>query len=1286
MKLHLPSRLLAAVLTACAASVSYTVAADVTWNADGTKYVTSTAQLELPTDGGSLYKTSTGNIIVTLGDINGDGTYDDKDAQTQEKADTLSARTDFTGNIYVNAGTLQYGATSVNTINDQWQNISINALGNSGNVYVADKATLAFSVSQKGTSNYARQIVLQGGTLKVVDGNYNFTGGLKLEADSTLRLDWGKTIGISGLSAEGKKLTIDQGNEKSTVTFSGNFKVDELAVDADVTINVGTENNVVSNFAMNTLTIGAGSTVNLAAGGATKQSISSVSLGAGSTYNMVDGNFEYTTLTLSGNATMKQGYNKNVNIATAVGEGHTLTYSLNNRYWGNSTLNFITALNLGGLTLQTADTDANRKNRLVANIEAENAAIGTLTAKQYTTANINATGVSVTTASVEAGGIVNLAADKTATIGSLTLAEGASFSNAGQLTLTGTVTLAEGASFSNAGQLTLTGMVTLDELLSNRGTITFGSAATINLATWRHEITHANNTYTYRLVTEDSTGTVDLSALTPDSLTGIDAEGKQWDFSATDGTFSYTTTGAHFTSTDRTLSWVVGAEMDNDATYTDGGSVTFSGTNTVTLGGNISANVIDVNEQATVSIDAAGYTLTAHGVNIYDSGTLELSGTEKFHVSNIYVDAGGTLTLTGKNLASGFAVHGLGSIVLNPGVGADAVEFDNQISGFEGEVVIQSGTYKTTATSALASVTALTVTQNGSVEFFDKGSSFTGTINLSVAEGNRKAIQLNGSSANGTINVDGHASIWNVWNGTLNAQLIGEGNVEIGGEQNFTITINSTVGSTLVGDVIVDKTGGATNFTGTCTLANTGQFIVKNGNVSVAKNIQSSGGIVVHDGATLTVTTDQSGDFTLKGGTLNFSSCTPMSSATITLADTEAGEISTSTISGNNTSLYAGVSGEGNLVLKQASLAFNIASTLNFTGNLSLASGTINLGTWNGTAPMVSNAGDINVDGATVNIKNTNGANQSTISNTGDININSGSFYAENKTTISRNGDAAINLRGGTFSTENSDITIARDLHVQVADGDSYKDVMVIAGKGNGNTTYTDVSITQTALTRRGENTASLANADITVTGDYSITGVKITGSTIKVSNGTLTLDTSVLEDTTLNVAQDAQLAVGENASVTMGSGSVSVALSDDGGLAASVGSSATYDSATYTLVSTEQLAGLKRAQNAVIELGLTGEIVNMLESGTNVALEFENFVLETTNTRQIALLTGETYGFSLADGVTCGTIVGVEQIEKNTLVYINSAYTPAGSIPEPTTATLSLLALAALAARRRRK
>lgn len=60
-------------------------------------------------------------------------------------------------------------------------------------------------------------------------------------------------------------------------------------------------------------------------------------------------------------------------------------------------------------------------------------------------------------------------------------------------------------------------------------------------------------------------------------------------------------------------------------------------------------------------------------------------------------------------------------------------------------------------------------------------------------------------------------------------------------------------------------------------------------------------------------------------------------------------------------------------------------------------------------------------------------------------------------------------------------------------------------------------------------------------------------------------------------------------------------------------------------------------------------------------------------------LTDGDTF---LAQDYFSGSMIG----EETTLVYENGALTATGLIPEPTTATLSLLALAALAARRRRK
>ncbi len=527
----------------------------------------------------------------------------------------------------------------------------------------------------------------------------------------------------------------------------------------------------------------------------------------------------------------------------------------------------------------------------------------------------------------------------------------------------------------------------------------------------------------------------------------------------------------------------------------------------------------------------------------------------------------------------------------------------------------------------------------------------------------------------------------------------------------LTVGQRSTVNIT--GDVTLSKalslTGGTMNVAGTLTLAAT-ESTVSGG------KLNATGGVVLNTGATLKSNADQSGDFTLKGGSIRLVACSLSAGSSIALDNKADGSTSSSTITGDNTTLNANITGTGNLTLDGANGTLNLNGSASNAGNLTIQKATMGLsgnvsntgkltidnatmkvGTWGGAAYKVSNTGDIDINGSTVTLANTQGKDSSIteIANGGDVNINGGKLHLENYTAIRKNeaGTNAVNVRGGQLVAEYSGITVERDVHVQKADAEAeggYKDVAVISGKGDQSAVYTNLSISNTLMNRRdGAATSSLSKASLTLEGDYQVTNVSFTDSEINVKAGTLTLNTAALGNTALNVAAGAKVAVAGDSAVTLTSGAVTVAVTDNGGLAATEGKTETLAGITYTMVNTAQLSGMTLGEGASITLNLTGEKLEGIlgKAGQGVALQFDNFAKSLQLTNLVG--GGPVDGFVLSSTMSDVEIVKVDpSANGGTVIYIASTLqvTPEGAVPEPTTATLSLLALAALAARRRRQ
>ncbi len=599
----------------------------------------------------------------------------------------------------------------------------------------------------------------------------------------------------------------------------------------------------------------------------------------------------------------------------------------------------------------------------------------------------------------------------------------------------------------------------------------------------------------------------------------------------------------------------------------------------------------------------------------------------------------------------------------------------------------------------------------------------SGTAEVSGASTYTKGTDINGGMVKvmaagalgtGAININNTGKLSAAVASALGAVTV---NVNNGG------TLTAGIADALSSSTVDVKSGGTLNATATGALGTANVAVAGTLNVQAA-NALGTTALTVVSGGELYVGNRNSNDsynqttestVTLEGGSVTIKKSQLHGGIVLNTTGDAA-----STVTGADGALWADVSGTGNLELK-AEGELHVYSDASFTGDLELSAGTVNLGhTASGSsAANIHNTGDINVTGAAVNVRY-NGETGTTIANTGALNISAGSVDVENHAVLKNDGNITVSGAGaltienggsiakGDHDTAGTGIVDVQGGSMTVQEGGSVSRDITVSGEGKltvnsgatitgavnaGNltiakgATYSNVEVTATTLVGITGLEANLNNAVIELKGEtYSITGVQLQNSTVSISDGTLTLDATALEGIKqLNVAADASVTHAGGGSVTMKDSAVSVALGADGGLAVESG---TVEGTTYTLVATEQLSGMVLNQDSRITLTLTGDIEEMLLGTQSVALQFDGLVKaevgqtlysvgSSTSADGIFTLTGD--GYEIAD---------VVYNPGNTMVYISAAGQPGdpGAIPEPTSATLSLLALAALAVRRRRK
>ncbi len=598
----------------------------------------------------------------------------------------------------------------------------------------------------------------------------------------------------------------------------------------------------------------------------------------------------------------------------------------------------------------------------------------------------------------------------------------------------------------------------------------------------------------------------------------------------------------------------------------------------------------------------------------------------------------------------------------------------------------------------------VTASYHGSdIQLSDGGISVSGVVFGGEQTGERDTITL--ETAGKEYSISGSDS-------AIMADVVGSGNLTLattaGAAANtFYGTLSHAGDVTLSGAVKIgdDWAGGAA-------LSNTGDIIIdSSASVSVhSSSVISNSGALKIMGGNLKVDGSQlesSGNIIMNGGRIDlaYSLGGRKESGTLQLGGTaEDGTLSENFISGVNTGIYTDISGEGNITF-ESQRTLNLHSDMEHKGDVTVTGSAVDIGnSWGKSANLlnegdvilsatsinvmegsqIANEGDVRIESGAVNVE------RGTLANSGDITIaSSSSLTVQASGTIANGGD--VRVQGGSLALKSGATFAAKSLEVSgggtlqaeslLTQSSVSAGAATITQAGDSAVVYTQVQVEESGISSMAEG-ASLSNAHISIAEGqtWTASGVQLSNSVL-VIDGTLTLDAAgadgatLLDGTVLHVQKNGAIATtGESVGLFSGEHSLVVGDLSKAGLYAA-----------YTLMSTDQLSGLVLGGDACLDVNLDG-ILDEFGETYHLGLVLTGLAISEAEAAAIedaALLEDSTSRYFSLSGAGQFSITRVETDGVNTVLYIDHQNYV---IPEPSTATLSLLALSALAARRRRK
>lgn len=736
---------------------------------------------------------------------------------------------------------------------------------------------------------------------------------------------------------------------------------------------------------------------------------------------------------------------------------------------------------------------------------------------------------------------------------------------------------------------------------------------------------------------------------------------------------------------------------------------------TFTLGKNIGTGLtIDKTGEGTLVLNSTLNIDSGRRINI-SSGTVKFGANAAISSAGdgFFVNAGATMDLEGNAGVSGKAVTVTGSVIngqnneMNISLGENgtfSISAD-ATSGYNGSLVLTEGA--TIDLGGYVFYNSIDISAGGELLNSEnhRGSIMLGVDENGITSADSDTLVKYGSSlaSAGSIEVSltedlaAEAPDFGLLRGRLYAaealsiEGTGEESVSISGyqseygalsAQNGDISITGVVDVTLSNNSATNETvedynrAGALSATGNVTVEAAGDIVVSGNSASV--NSVSAGAVyagmdVSLSGASISITGNSVGgeaEDSFSGGALRGDL------GSIYLTSTEGDiEIRGNTAAESGGALYAG-----------SGVEISAAGDVYISGNM----------THTADGGAIYSDGDVSIsnegEGGVSITENTAGGNGGAIFSNGTVYLGGGSYDVADNTAGSYGG--AIYAESVEISADAGDITFSGNTH----DGGTANDVELAGGTA--------------ALSASNGHTLEMQGG-ITGAGEIAIT--TDAASVVKLG-GTSSTEILTIEDGQVHGIYDAdgnQAVINVSTSVTLSNACLQdIALVDEWGEAALTSSASTYvyndavgmlfeslDDGAVNCTSSAPLLNGFASVDGDLSIGLTadflnaalaeagGEAVNisltLLEDTTAIAEEGSfTLSLDEALVGRLNKCTLEEYGFYDAEGNWLGYTV--ELTEAGGVVFSIIGLTDL--IPEPTTTTLSLLALCTLCARRRRR
>ena len=887
----------------------------------------------------------------------------------------------------------------------------------------------------------------------------------------------------------------------------------------------------------------------------------------------------------------------------------------------------------------------------------------------------------------------------------LTMEEGADTIGAGFNKNNGsmylTVNTTNAATFSNlvtVNSLDLRSSATFEEALTISGTATIGADKTLTVGDGEKASVHSINTV-------NGTGRIDVKQNASLSITEI-------------------ASGA--------------GALTNAGSLTVGTMGDVSGTITL-AGGSFTVNTWNISNTQSF-LTSGGETVEIGAVNIATSQTLKADGSNTNYATHTYM---GTEASEDGN---GYIVH-QGSYILFEGLAWDKDAWGELNVGGFGEVSVKDNNTVVTVSKAGAGQFFINNTASyDSVDILGEHGVYIKqgqTLGLDIATGEQTlSTNVEGEGAlektgAGTLTLSGtntYSGGTTVAAGTLsasNTSSLGSGAVTIqgGAELEYTGTANSTLSSLKTGDAaeansVIDVTGSGTltvsalsgantlEKTGSGTLtaafdsktANSSKQYTYTGKLVVSEGTFKNGG--VYDPDTAMEVSVGSGAVLDVNGKSSYFNVTMAKDAKLTNTGDEVNtnlkQIYKITLNGDAT-----VEGSGNFAMLTGSHG---TSWLNLNGNTLTKKGG---NTWWLSRTTVETAGKLIVENGTVNAlkagdngngvqdlsklsievaKRTEGATTTTgtfqlsseSENITDLVFNGGTVKVDTNHTLTATGTTTVKSAGGTLSG-----SVAAHNKVSMEEAASLK----LGTSGNG-AAAGSLKVQSAADASKYVALSGAANASAAIAAKSSSALVQMQqDASFTIADMTLT-NTSITAATVDTKVNLSNVSVGADSLVTLAKGAFTV--QDQANVAMS-GSACNFTTSSYSGL----VLGAAGEASITLNLGDLSQLNPMGPGVYDIAILLDGFQM-TGDNASVLFAADSWLGQLLAQSNNAGVEISIRQAAAGeaatagagaatgvsystgnvgTIITINGL-----NVPEPTTATLSLLALAGLCARRRRK